>query len=173
MWAEELERWLPHLRPSQVRDSFHFAMQPSPGSSLLTPCTSHSLSCQIHVIEGRADCLINQEGSPPLPQVTITSYEMTKRLTCHTCTASSLYTSYETLKSQIQRGELAGRCSSLSPCSYIRDFYHRPAPCAVRLPDAPPAHLKQPCEYPTRCLASMPFGMVISDESHNLRLGIP
>ncbi len=57
VWAEELEKWLPHLRPGQV-----------------------------HVIEGREHRLTQlHKDAVELPAVTITSYEMMKRLSCEAC----------------------------------------------------------------------------------------
>ena len=41
-----------------------------------------------------------------------------------------------------------------------------PAPPTAKLPTPPSS---KPCERPGDCLASIPFGMVIIDESHNLR----
>eukprot|EP00803_Ostreobium_quekettii_P008937 evm.model.scf_153.2 EVM.evm.TU.scf_153.2 scf_153:8261-20215(-) len=52
VWAEELEKWLPFLRPSQI-----------------------------HLIEGSKDAV----HPDALPLITITSYEMLKRLTCKGC----------------------------------------------------------------------------------------
>ena len=43
-----------------------------------------------------------------LPRVTITSYEMTRRLTCDTCIAGAARTAYEALRGQVQRGEVKG-----------------------------------------------------------------
>jgi hypothetical protein len=59
VWAEEIERWLPHVRPGQVV-----------------------------VIEGKEDrlCDLPDVGRrAQLPQITITSYEMMKRLSCPAC----------------------------------------------------------------------------------------
>lgn len=59
VWAEEVERWLPHVRPGQVT-----------------------------VIEGKEDrlCDLPEVGRrATLPQITITSYEMMKRLSCPAC----------------------------------------------------------------------------------------
>jgi hypothetical protein len=59
VWAEEVERWLPHVRPGQVV-----------------------------VIEGKEDrlCDLPDVGRrAELPQITITSYEMMKRLSCPAC----------------------------------------------------------------------------------------
>jgi hypothetical protein len=59
VWAEEVERWLPHVRPGQVV-----------------------------VIEGKEDrlCDLPDVGRrAQLPQITITSYEMMKRLSCPAC----------------------------------------------------------------------------------------
>lgn len=40
---------------------------------------------QIHVIEGREDRLSGRSDKAALPAVTITSYEMMKRLSCEAC----------------------------------------------------------------------------------------
>lgn len=61
VWAEEVERWLPHVRPGEVT-----------------------------VIEGREDRLCdlpdaNARRLEKLPGITITSYEMLKRLSCAAC----------------------------------------------------------------------------------------
>ena len=45
-----------------------------------------------------------------LPRVTITSYEMTRRLTCDTCIAGAARTAYEAMRGQVQRGEVKGEC---------------------------------------------------------------
>ncbi|GAX84585.1 hypothetical protein CEUSTIGMA_g12006.t1 [Chlamydomonas eustigma] len=118
MWAEEIEKWLPHVRPSQIR-----------------------------VVEGRSDRLTYIGDKSSLPLITITSYEMTKRLTCQACIDSRGYAAFEERQRQ-----LAERLSS-----------------EKRPKSPPPRHEKKDCTEPSCCFGSLPFGMVIVDESHNLR----
>lgn len=59
VWAEEIERWLSHVRPGSIT-----------------------------VIEGKEDRLCDlpdQQRAVELPAVTITSFEMMKRLSCEAC----------------------------------------------------------------------------------------
>lgn len=71
-----------------------------------TIATSSS-ALQIHTIEGREGKLVLQDGVP-LPPVTITSYEMARRLTCPACMGSTAHAAYEQLRAQVQSGYTAG-----------------------------------------------------------------
>ena len=59
------------------------------------------------MIEGSQGRLVIRPGAT-LPKVTITSYEMTKRLTCQKCIDSYEYAAFRTLRGQIERREVAG-----------------------------------------------------------------
>jgi hypothetical protein len=83
VWAEELERWLPHLRPAGI-----------------------------HVITGKDDrlCALPEGGRrQQLPQVTITSYEMMKRLTCEACQKGAACSSQQARAQQQWRGGGSGK----------------------------------------------------------------
>lgn len=163
VWAEEFEKWLPHLRPSQI-----------------------------HVIEGREDRLAGRGDGVDMPLITITSFEMLRRLTCDAC------------RQPLQGGPStgSGSAAAAAPTSSAGSGYpsssvaassttsaaegHAPASLASSAVAAPPPQLQQPrlqdapgavgrpclrpgCKGPGFCMAALPWGVVVVDESHNLR----
>ena len=89
-----------------MTNSFHQSLSVIFHSYSLHPANP-ALPLQIHVIEGSQGKLVLRAGVT-LPKVTITSYEMTKRLTCDACISSSDHATYRTLRAQVERGEVAG-----------------------------------------------------------------
>jgi len=113
VWAEELEAWLPRLRPSLV-----------------------------HVIEGRGQRLTGRSDAAALPPVTITSFEMMKRLSCAHCCGG---------------GGGVGSTGTAAAASSASGSGGAAAATAGR------------CAGPAQCMAAAGWGVVIVDESHNLR----
>lgn len=181
VWAEEIERWLPHVRPGEVT-----------------------------VIEGREDRLCdlpdaNARRREKLPAITITSYEMMKRLSCAACQkllqgqAGGGVSGGSLGRSGSGRGRGRGGSAKGKPCctgpgtfpwgcssSWIACCLWRVscdllAPRAYTLCRSCVCILLTPAASSSEhaaaastnsadhCMAALPWGVMIIDESHNLR----
>eukprot|EP00798_Chlamydomonas_sp_ICE-L_P014800 gene14800-20855_t len=164
MWAEEFEKWMPHQRPSQI-----------------------------HVIEGK-DGRLSLNSSTSLPLITITSYEMLRRLTCEVCGRVT-----QTWAGQAPPGQARGPPFGQRPPPYGQAPPNSTANSGGFLsssalqggPEAGPGPVtlgpqsgqrpppgtygsacaaeRGPCVRPTTCLASLGWKVIIVDESHNLK----
>ncbi|GIM10874.1 hypothetical protein Vretimale_14474, partial [Volvox reticuliferus] len=139
VWAEELEKWLPHLRPSHI-----------------------------HVIEGKANRLTGRASrGQALPRITITSYEMMRRLTCPACSKTKMSLPPQTT-------EVPGGMAKAAAATGATGVSGGGAGAAAGgggggKGSSGAGGSRTVCWGPDRCMAAMPWGMVIVDESHNLR----
>lgn len=135
VWAEELERWLPHLRPSRIHViegkehrvaqvcGRHSAMR-SRLVVALQGCErvgSSRQGQQAWPVKLHCDCLSPPVLQGSVPLVCITSYEMMQRLTCDACKARA--------------GPHASMCAGQRP----------------------------PCADPMNCMASLRWRVVVVD----------
>ncbi|WIA10259.1 hypothetical protein OEZ85_010458 [Tetradesmus obliquus] len=150
VWAEEVERWLPHVRPGQVT-----------------------------VIEGKEDrlCDLPEVGRrATLPQITITSYEMMKRLSCPACQKLPGHSGSGGGRGgrgggrggRGGRGAAAAAAGGAGAAEGV-DAASAAAAAAAAAASGGRAKHGGGCTGPDHCMAALPWGVIIMDESHNLR----
>jgi hypothetical protein len=176
VWAEELERWLPHLRPADVRviEGRDDRLTSLPGEESGGGGGGRGRGGGGGSGGGGAAAL----GAPALanesaeeerqrrrrsmPRVTVTSFEMMKRLTCDFCQRGARFPTGS--RPAHGGGSGGGGSGGGAPGGN----YAPAVPAAAAASAAALARANR-CPGPGRCMAALPWGVVVVDESHNLR----